>query len=156
MNLLHPPHPMFLSNLSRRKGVLISARTRLWASGVGAFNMAIFLGLTFDDAPYQSSLYRVHREIMPIRVWGFLWFIGALWCLACVITRSVRLWLLTSMVSMIYCSGWAFCVYFAKLIGEPMPTTALALWGFVLFAYAMGMMSPLQLERRAGENDRTS
>ncbi len=151
MNIIHAPHPVFLSGLSRRKGVLISARTRLWATGVGIFNFVIGVGLFLDAATYNSSRYRVHREIMPISAWAFFWVLGSIWCFTCVITRSVRLWLLTSMISMVYCSAWAACVYVAKLLGEPMPTTALALWGFVLFAYCMGMMAPLQLERKAGD-----
>lgn len=146
-------HPFTKPELSKRFGVRLSTRTRLWASGVGAFNMGLFLALFLDPETFEAGRYRFHREVMPINAWAVFWLITALLCLACIITRSVRLWIATSIFAMMCAVGWGACLLLAKMLGEYVPGTSLSLWGFVLFSYAMGVMSPIQVEGKTTYRD---
>lgn len=146
-------HPITMPQLSKRFGVRLSTRTRLWASGVGALNMGLFLALFWDSSTFEAGRYRFHREVMPIAAWAGFWLVASLLCLASILTRSVRLWIATSIFAMMCAAGWTACLLFAKVMGEYVSGTSLSLWSFVIFSYAMGIMSPIQVEGKTTYSD---
>ena len=152
MSLAH--HSLTLPHLARREGVQLSLRTRFWAFGLCLFNLGMGLSLVVDRPSYETETFHIHRELFVLKGWVFLWLAVSAFCLATVITKSARLWLLTSTLAVMLSSCWALCLFVAKATGEGVPASGLALWGFIFFSYFMGMASPSQLDGGVKRGDR--
>lgn len=151
MSLVH--HRLTLPHLARREGVQLALRTRFWAFGLSMFNLAMGLNILADRSSYEREVFRIHRETFPLTGWVCFWLLVSCLGLLTVATKSARIWLITSILAVMLSSCWALCLLIARILGEFVPTSALAIWGFIFFSYFMGMASPQQLDGRFNRGD---